>query len=159
MSIEWRSSLPVSAARHRSLGALLFVDLDHFKTLNDTLGHDKGDLLLKQVATRLQSCIRGVDTVARLGGDEFVVLLDQFVHRDQIAGFTEKLLALLKAPIDFQGQTLLAEFSIGISQFPDDGHTAEEVINNADRAMYRTKAGGRNGYRFTSDTNTQPDLL
>jgi diguanylate cyclase (GGDEF)-like protein len=86
-------------------------------------------------------------------------MIDHFSERNLISAFTEKLLAALKAPMDFEGHTLCVEFSVGISQFPDDGQTAEEVINNADRAMYRTKAGGRNGYRFTSDANTQPNLL
>lgn len=139
--------------------ALLFIDVDNFKNFNDSLGHAAGDAVLKTVARRLASHTRKVDTVARLGGDEFVVMIDNFSERNLIAAFTEKLLAALKAPMDFEGHTLCVEFSIGISQFPDDGSTAEEVINNADRAMYRTKAGGRNGYRFTSDTNTQPNLL
>jgi diguanylate cyclase (GGDEF)-like protein len=139
--------------------ALLFIDVDNFKNFNDSLGHAAGDAVLKAVAQRLASNTRKVDTVARLGGDEFVVMIDHFSERNLISAFTEKLLAALKAPMDFEGHTLCVEFSVGISQFPDDGHTAEEVINNADRAMYRTKAGGRNGYRFTSDANTQPNLL
>jgi diguanylate cyclase (GGDEF)-like protein len=139
--------------------ALLFIDVDNFKNFNDSLGHAAGDAVLKAVAQRLASNTRKVDTVARLGGDEFVVMIDHFSERNLISAFTEKLLAALKAPMDFEGHTLCVEFSVGISQFPDDGQTAEEVINNADRAMYRTKAGGRNGYRFTSDANTQPNLL
>jgi diguanylate cyclase (GGDEF)-like protein len=150
----------IARAKRSEVGfALLFVDVDRFKSFNDRYGHAAGDAVLKAVADRLRHGIRAVDTAARLGGDEFVLLLDQFVHRDQIAGFTEKLLALLKAPIDFQGQTLQAEFSIGISQFPDDGSTAEDIVANADRAMYRTKTSGRNGYRFTSDDTTQSSLL
>ena len=139
--------------------ALLFIDVDNFKSFNDTLGHAAGDAVLKTVAQRLAANTRRIDTVARLGGDEFVAMIDNFSDRNLISAFTEKLLAALKAPMEFEGHTLCVEFSIGISQFPDDGSTAEEVINNADRAMYRTKAGGRNGYRFTSDANTQPNLL
>lgn len=139
--------------------ALLFIDVDNFKSFNDTLGHAAGDAVLKTVAQRLATNTRKIDTVARLGGDEFVAMIDNFSDRNLISAFTEKLLAALKAPMEFEGYTLCVEFSIGISQFPDDGSTAEEVINNADRAMYRTKAGGRNGYRFTSDANTQPNLL
>jgi len=139
--------------------ALLFIDVDNFKSFNDTLGHAAGDAVLKTVAQRLATNTRKIDTVARLGGDEFVAMIDNFSDRNLISAFTEKLLAALKAPMEFEGHTLCVEFSIGISQFPDDGSTAEEVINNADRAMYRTKAGGRNGYRFTSDANTQPNLL
>lgn len=139
--------------------ALLFIDVDNFKSFNDTLGHAAGDAVLKTVAQCLAANTRRIDTVARLGGDEFVAMIDNFSDRNLISAFTEKLLAALKAPMEFEGHTLCVEFSIGISQFPDDGSTAEEVINNADRAMYRTKAGGRNGYRFTSDANTQPNLL
>jgi diguanylate cyclase (GGDEF)-like protein len=139
--------------------ALLFIDVDHFKHINDSLGHAAGDAVLKTVAQRLASNTRKVDTVARLGGDEFVVMMDHYSERNLVTAFTEKLLAALKAPIELETNTLSVEFSIGISQFPEDGRTAEEMINSADKAMYRTKAGGRNGYRFTSDSNTQPNLL
>ncbi|TAH11452.1 MAG: diguanylate cyclase [Curvibacter sp.] len=139
--------------------ALLFIDVDHFKHINDTLGHAAGDAVLKVVAQRLAGNTRKVDTVARLGGDEFVVMMDHYSDRNLVAAFTEKLLAALTAPMALEAKTLSVEFSIGISQFPEDGHTAEEMIGSADKAMYRTKAGGRNGYRFTSDSNTQPNLL
>jgi diguanylate cyclase (GGDEF)-like protein len=147
------------ARRNDEEFALLFIDVDNFKHFNDTLGHAAGDAVLKTVAQRLAGSTRKVDTVARLGGDEFVVLLDKFSQREQIAGFTEKLLMVLKAPMPFADTPMFVEFSIGISQFPDDGTTSEAIINNADRAMYKTKAGGRNGYRFTSDTNSQSNLL
>jgi len=111
------------------------------------------------VATRLKASLRAVDTVARLGGDEFVILLDQIAEHNLIAGFTEKLLAVLKAPVDFAGRDLQVEFSIGISQFPEDANTAEGIIAKADNAMYRTKASGRNGYNFTSINTTQTSLL
>jgi diguanylate cyclase len=139
--------------------ALLFIDIDKFKTINDSLGHATGDAVLLAVAQRLAQSMRKVDTAARLGGDEFVLMLDQFADRDLVAGFTEKLLQTLKSPINFEGHTLHVEFSIGISRFPDDGDTAQALLHNADSAMYRTKTGGRNGYRFTSDNDTQPSLL
>ncbi|MDR7306680.1 diguanylate cyclase domain-containing protein [Rhodoferax saidenbachensis] len=147
------------ALRNDEEFALLFIDVDNFKQINDTLGHAAGDAVLRTVAQRLAGSTRKVDTVARLGGDEFVVLLDNFSQREQIAGFTEKLLAVLKTPMPFGENPIHVEFSIGISQFPENGATSEDIINNADRAMYKTKAGGRNGYRFTSDANTQPNLL
>jgi diguanylate cyclase len=154
--------LDMTLARAKRTGdgfALLFIDIDKFKTINDSLGHATGDAVLLAVAQRLAQSTRQVDTAARLGGDEFVLMLDQFADRDLIAGFTEKLLQTLKAPIYFEGHTLHVEFSIGISRFPDDGDTAQTLLHNADSAMYRTKTGGRNGYRFTSDNDTQPSLL
>jgi diguanylate cyclase len=154
--------LDMTLARAKRTGdgfALLFIDIDKFKTINDSLGHATGDAVLLAVAQRLAQTTRKVDTAARLGGDEFVLMLDQFADRDLIAGFTEKLLLALKAPIHFEGHTLYVEYSIGISRFPDDGDTAQTLLHNADSAMYRTKTGGRNGYRFTSDNDTQPSLL
>jgi diguanylate cyclase (GGDEF)-like protein len=159
---KFMERLEMTLARAKRTGhgfALLFIDIDKFKTFNDTLGHATGDAVLLAVAQRLAQSTRQVDTAARLGGDEFVLMLDQFADRNLIAGFTEKLLQTLKAPIYFEGHTLHVEFSVGISRFPDDGDTAQALLNNADNAMYRTKAGGRNGYRFTSDNDTQPSLL
>ena len=147
------------ASRNEMGFAVLFVDVDNFKGFNDRHGHAAGDIILKTVATRLKASLRAVDTVARLGGDEFVILLDQIAEHNLIAGFTEKLLAVLKAPVDFAGRDLQVEFSIGISQFPEDANTAEGIIAKADNAMYRTKASGRNGYNFTSINTTQTSLL
>lgn len=147
------------ASRNASGFAVLFVDVDNFKSFNDQHGHAAGDRILKTVADRLKSSLRAADTVARLGGDEFVILLDQIAEHNLIASFTEKLLAVLKAPLDFAGQDLQVEFSIGISQFPEDATTAEGIIAKADNAMYHTKASGRNGYNFTSLNTTQTSLL
>ncbi len=147
------------AKRTREGFSLLFIDIDKFKTINDSLGHAAGDAVLLAVAQRLAQSTRKVDTAARLGGDEFVLMLDQLVEHDRVASFTEKLLQTLKAPIAFEGHTLRVEYSVGISRFPEDGDTAETLLHNADSAMYRTKTGGRNGYRFTSDSDTQPSLL
>jgi diguanylate cyclase len=154
--------LDMALARAKRTGdgfALLFIDVDKFKTINDSLGHAAGDAVLLAVAQRLAQSTRKVDTAARLGGDEFVLMLDQFADHDLIAGFTEKLLQTLKAPIHFEGHTLHVEFSVGISRFPEDGDTAQTLLHNADAAMYRIKTGGRNGYRFASDHDTQPSLL
>jgi diguanylate cyclase (GGDEF)-like protein len=140
-------------ARARRSGknlALLFVDLDRFKEINDQIGHDAGDAVLKAVATRLAATTREADTVARLGGDEFVVLLDDPSSQEQVAAIAQKLLDGLKPEIPFESHTLHAVASIGISQYPQDGETATEMLANADRAMYQAKAAGRNCYRFFS---------
>lgn len=130
--------------------ALLFIDLDNFKEINDSLGHDAGDAVLKVVATRLATVTREVDTVARLGGDEFIVLLDKPAHQEHIAGIAQKLLDRLREDIPFHEHTLRVGASIGISQYPVDGDTATAILATADRAMYAAKAAGRNGYRFAS---------
>jgi diguanylate cyclase (GGDEF)-like protein/PAS domain S-box-containing protein len=147
------------ATRHRKLGALLFVDLDHFKTLNDTLGHDKGDLLLEQVATRLRSCTRNVDTVARLGGDEFVVLLEDLSDNAldaaiQAEAVGEKIVAALNQPYEIAGYILHSSPSIGITVLGECVEAIEEPLKRADVAMYQAKAAGRNTLRFF-DPQTQ----
>ena len=141
------------SARSGQRGALLFIDLDHFKTLNDTLGHDKGDLLLQQVALRLVTCGREGDTVARLGGDEFVVLLEGLSeHPEEAAtqGETvgEKILSTLNQPYLLAGHENRSTPSIGVTLF--DGHqtTIEELLKQADLAMYQSKTAGRNTLRF-----------
>lgn len=150
----------IARASRNQLGfALLFVDVDNFKGFNDQYGHATGDLILKAVADRLKSSLRAADTVARLGGDEFVILLDQVTDHNLIASFAEKLLAVLKVPVICGNHELRVEFSIGISQFPEDADTAEGIIAKADNAMYRTKASGRNGYNFTSVNTIQTSLL
>ena len=141
------------AERSRRVGALLLIDLDNFKSLNDTWGHDKGDLLLKQVALRMRACVRDVDTVARLGGDEFVVLIDDAGagNPDAIANarkVAEKVLAHLGAPYDIAGREHRSGTSIGVSLFGADTTTIEEVLKRSDVAMYQAKAAGRNTVRF-----------
>jgi len=130
--------------------ALLFIDVDNFKTINDRWGHEGGDVVLKIVAMRLDATTRKVDAVARMGGDEFVVLLDNPAHREDIATIAEKLLDSVHSPILYAGQELKVGFSIGISRYPDDGNTAEALMARADQAMYATKSAGRNGFRFSS---------
>lgn len=133
---------------HRSL-AVMFLDLDHFKEINDTLGHDIGDALLKTVAARLAGCVRGGDTVARQGGDEFVILLAEIAEPDDAAGVAEKLLHALRDPVMLAGHALQATVSIGISIYPVDGtDDAQELMRKADIAMYTAKQAGRNRYCF-----------
>jgi diguanylate cyclase (GGDEF)-like protein/PAS domain S-box-containing protein len=133
--------------------ALLFVDLDNFKTLNDTLGHQTGDLLLQEVATRLSACIREADTVARLGGDEFVVMLEDLSDLPEEAAAQaesvgEKILAAIDQPFWLSGRECLSTSSIGITVFGNQRESTDEVLQQADIAMYQAKAAGRNSMRF-----------
>jgi diguanylate cyclase (GGDEF)-like protein len=127
----------------------MFLDLDGFKKVNDTLGHDAGDLLLKQVAARLQAQVRNTDTVARLGGDEFTIILSirDRADAEQVA---EKLLSAIRAPYNLNGQEANVGTSIGIALFPQDGGQAAELVRKADAAMYEAKQAGKNTYRFAT---------
>ena len=143
----------VTSARNGNNGALLFLDLDHFKSLNDTLGHDIGDLLLQQVAERLTNCVREGDTVARLGGDEFVVLLEDLNGNvleaaSQIKAIGEKIRATLNQPFLLATHEYYSTPSIGIALFSDQEHTPEDLLKHADIAMYQAKQSGRNTLRF-----------
>ena len=128
--------------------AVLFVDVDGFKRINDTLGHAVGDLLLQSVAQRLLACVRKSDTVSRQGGDEFVVLLGEVGHAKDAAAVAEKMLQALRAPHTAEGHLLHLTASIGISTFPEDGVEADVLMNNADLAMFHAKASGRDNYQF-----------
>jgi diguanylate cyclase (GGDEF)-like protein/PAS domain S-box-containing protein len=128
--------------------AVMFIDLDHFKKINDSLGHDVGDKLLKSVADRLTACVRRSDTVSRLGGDEFVVLLAQIERPEDAAYSAQKILRALSAPHNIDGKDLDINVSIGISTYPADGQDAEGLLNRADNAMYEAKEQGRNNYQF-----------
>jgi diguanylate cyclase (GGDEF)-like protein/PAS domain S-box-containing protein len=141
------------SARHISHGALLFIDLDNFKVLNDTLGHHMGDELLKQVAERLGGCVRHVDTVARLGGDEFVVMLEDLGEPPTLAAtmaeaIGKKVLGALNLPFDLGGQRHHSSPSIGITLFFQNMHSVDELLKRADLAMYQAKGAGRNTWRF-----------
>lgn len=144
----------VSSARSEQLGALLFIDLDNFKALNDTLGHDIGDLLLEQVAQRLSGCVRAVDTVARLGGDEFVVMLEDLSdHAEDAAAQAQivgaKILAALGEPYHLAGRHYHRSTpSLGATLICDHENTVDELLKRADLAMYQAKAAGRNTLRF-----------
>jgi diguanylate cyclase (GGDEF)-like protein/PAS domain S-box-containing protein len=138
--------------------AVMFLDLDRFKNINDTLGHLVGDDLLRHVAQRLSMALRASDTLARLGGDEFVVLLPRVESRDQVAMVADKLLSVLEAPMDVQEHALHISTSIGVCICPDDGDDADVLLRNADTAMYQAKGGGRNTYRFfTERMNIEAD--
>ncbi|MGL4408645.1 MAG: sensor domain-containing protein [Zoogloea sp.] len=137
-----------SAQRQDNRIALLFLDLDRFKTINDSLGHMVGDRLLQGVALRLTSCVRETDTVSRQGGDEFLIVLTNVSEPDDAARVAEKILELLSPPFDLEGQRISTSFSIGIALYPEDGDNAESLLRNADTAMYHAKENGRNTYRF-----------
>lgn len=144
------------ARRHSKRVALMFLDLDYFKHINDSLGHTIGDLLLQLVAERLKLCIRDTDTVCRQGGDEFVVLLTEIEQTQDAAPIAEKLLTAFAEPCLIGGHELHVTLSIGIAIYPDDGQDADEVMKNADTAMYHAKANGRNNYQFfTTEMNTR----
>ena len=128
--------------------AVMFIDLDRFKEVNDSFGHEPGDVLLREVAGRLARALRPSDVIARLGGDEFVVAAFCSTGAAAAASIAEKLLATLAAPIDIGHQEVIIGASIGISMFPDHARTKELLFQSADTAMYRAKAAGRNGYRF-----------
>ncbi len=141
------------SARDRGYGALLFIDLDNFKVLNDTRGHHVGDELLKQVAQRLLDCVRGVDTVARLGGDEFVVMLEELSETESVAATQcdlvgQKILRALNAPYPIEGQESRSSPSIGATLFFDHLQSVDELLQRADLAMYQAKSAGRNTLRF-----------
>jgi diguanylate cyclase (GGDEF)-like protein len=136
------------AHRHGQMVAVMFLDLDRFKNINDTLGHTVGDQLLKSVAERLSECVREDDTVARLGGDEFVIILEKVSGIRDVAGIAQKLINALEQPVMLERQELFVTTSIGISVYPDDGDSADILIKHADTAMYRAKAQGRNNSQF-----------
>ena len=135
------------AQRHGRQLAVLFVDLDRFKTVNDTLGHDAGDKLLQITAQRLYDCLRETDTMARQGGDEFVVLMDELTDREPITRVSQRILDVVAQPFAIEGQEIHITASIGISVYPEDGRT---LLRNADIAMYRAKEKGKNNYQFYS---------
>ncbi len=142
----------VNAARHRTGFAFMFIDLDRFKTINDSLGHDVGDELLKRVAARLMACVRASDTVARLGGDEFAVILENLRDTDEEGAqqVADKMISAMAAPMLIGSQHLNTSCSIGISLYPADGRDSATLMKHADVAMYYAKEKGRNNYRFFS---------
>lgn len=144
-----------SIERRGGYAAVLFIDLDHFKQINDSLGHDLGDVLLKQLTLRLHNCLRRSDTLARFGGDEFVVLLTDVKDGGEAAMVAEKMLASLKEPLDVSGHSLHVAISIGIALCPDDGVDTVSLLRNADLAMYRAKESGRGRYAFYEEEMTQ----
>lgn len=141
-----------AAERYAHKCAVLFIDLDRFKNINDTLGHEAGDALLQEMARRLTHTVRASDTVARLGGDEFVVLMPEIDRDDDIARVARKILATLIQPVFIQGQECRITASIGISRFPEDASSDHALMKNADIAMYRAKEEGKNNFQFYSES-------
>lgn len=144
------------SAREKSKVAVLFLDLDNFKTINDTLGHAAGDELLQEVARRLSRLMRATDTISRLGGDEFVILLPGIRHEDLVGDIAAKLLSTLTKPLQIAHHEISCSGSIGIALYPDDGDNSALLLKHADLAMYQAKEQGRNTFRFFShDMNTK----
>ncbi|AMK78834.1 MULTISPECIES: EAL domain-containing protein [Methylomonas] len=139
------------AVRNATLVGLLFLDLDHFKNINDTMGHDVGDRLLQGIAERLVQCVREVDTVCRQGGDEFIIILTDIPDIEAITQIVLKILDQLTQPFSIEGVTVCTSFSIGVSLYPNDGLTFHSLLNKADTAMYSAKNEGRNTFRFFSN--------
>ena len=141
-----------NAKRYEESVAVLFIDLDHFKNVNDSLGHSAGDKLLQDVSKRLKNSVRQSDTVARLSGDEFAIILDHFNHVDTIISVVQNIMHSLEKPLYIENQELYITLSLGISLFPEDAQDTDTLIKNADTAMYKAKNSGRNNYQFyTSD--------
>jgi diguanylate cyclase (GGDEF)-like protein/PAS domain S-box-containing protein len=128
--------------------ALLFLDLDNFKMINDSLGHAAGDDLLKQIAARMRLCVRDTDTISRQGGDEFLVMLTDLAGSEMVTPIVDKLMAQLQAPFEIDGTELTTSVSIGIASYPNDGEDFDALLKKSDTAMYRAKESGRNTYRF-----------
>jgi len=150
------------ADRYEKPIAIFFLDLDNFKTINDSLGHQTGDLLLCHVAERLQRGVRKTDLVARLGGDEFLILAEDFSKAQTTESLARTLVDLFEAPFDFDGHELFATASIGIAVYPQDGETPESLLKSADAAMYQAKSAGRNSFHFFSpnlNDNSERHLL
>lgn len=149
MVLDDRLTQAISMAlRHGNRLAILFLDLDRFKQVNDSLGHEVGDRVLREVGARLSANVRRSDTVCRLGGDEFVVLLSEVDHSRGAATSASKLLSALAVPYSIDNQELVIPVSIGVSIYPEDGRDAETLIKSADTAMYAAKQNGRNNYQF-----------
>jgi diguanylate cyclase (GGDEF)-like protein/PAS domain S-box-containing protein len=151
--------LALSITRSKRSGralAVLFIDLDHFKTVNDTLGHTAGDELLLEMSQRLRSCIREDDTVARLGGDEFTIILSDLRYPEDAVQVAQKILESAELPLAIGGMNIELSASIGIALYPVDGHDVETLLRNADSAMYRAKESGRNNYQLcTAEMKTR----
>lgn len=136
------------AERNKSFMALLFLDLDSFKDVNDTLGHDFGDTLLKEVAQRITDCVRKMDTVARLGGDEFTIIMGDFHSADSVEPVAQKIITALTEPFILGDEMVYISASLGITVYPDDGSKPEDLLKNADQAMYAAKHEGKNTYNY-----------
>ena len=147
------------AQRSNTLIAILFIDLDHFKKINDTLGHHLGDKLLQQVANHLKNCVRESDSVARLGGDEFVICLSNLFKGSDASIVAKHILDVLTMPFQIEAHELHVTCSIGICIYPTDGMDEPTLMRNADAAMYSSKEQGRNNYKFFAEEISDPPKL
>ncbi|MBH0185349.1 MAG: GGDEF domain-containing response regulator, partial [Nitrospira sp.] len=138
---------------------LMLLDLDRFKAVNDTMGHDAGDQLLKVVADRLHECVREVDTVARMGGDEFTIILEGLSHEDDPVVIARRITQSLSAPFTIQDQQISIGVSIGITTYPTDDHEIDDLLRHADTAMYRAKQRGGNAFEFHISNDSPPSTL
>jgi diguanylate cyclase (GGDEF)-like protein len=148
-----------SATRENTMIAVLFLDLDKFKQVNDALGHAIGDELLQLVAKRIEQSVREVDTVSRIGGDEFAVLLTDLRDAQTVSLIAEKILKELAAPFTLSATTVHSSLSIGISLYPNDGLELDLLLRMSDASMYHAKNCGRNNYRFFSDQSSNHEHL
>jgi diguanylate cyclase (GGDEF)-like protein/PAS domain S-box-containing protein len=144
----------LQAKRNETSLAVMFIDLDRFKVVNDTFGHGAGDVLLQQVSLRLKACLRRCDTLSRIGGDEFTAVIPELKDRQDAARIAKKFVDCLRLPFQLAGQAVHVSASIGVALFPLDGHSLEELVRYADMAMYHMKSKGKNGYAFF-----EPSLL
>ena len=150
-----RLSLSIAHARRDKCAmAVMYLDLDGFKQINDTLGHSTGDTLLGMVAERLVAAVRQIDTVARLGGDEFVIVSGEVNHADDVAKLVTKVILAVSQPYSIDGHAVNVTASVGVGVYPLDGEEAETLMKNADRALYEAKHAGKNAYRFASQVDS-----
>ena len=142
----------IKAQRNRTRFAVIFIDLDKFKQINDTHGHAVGDTVLKIAAMRMQECIRNADTLARLAGDEFTILLEDITSASDAARIAQKIIDYFEQPLIVDGHELTMTCSLGIGIYPQDGGNVDALLISADAAMYRAKEQGRNNYKLYSET-------
>lgn len=155
-----RAFMAIRTARRKKISAaILFLDLDGFKKVNDTFGHEKGDILLKETAKRLISCVRTTDTVARIGGDEFLIILTEIQVLETAAKIAEKIVKKTSQPHSFNSSSIQVGASIGIAIYPDQGEDVDYLIKQADKAMYHIKNSGKNGYSFSGSNKTYKPQL
>ncbi len=145
------------ARRAKTMAALLFVDLDDFKPINDTLGHKAGDEVLRQIAKRLTSRLREIDTVARIGGDEFTVVLADVAEKEAVSKMAKKLIGALSEPFSIDGKKVSLGASIGVALYPRHAETPEDLLIQADNAMYAAKENGKGQFIFAPPRKSPPD--
>jgi diguanylate cyclase (GGDEF)-like protein len=136
------------AKRYNNLAAVMFVDLDGFKAINDSYGHDAGDKVLREAAKRLSASVRNTDTVARIGGDEFLLIITEMRSQENAAAIAEKVIRFISHPVILKNHLAKVGVSIGIALFPRDAEDIDVLIKLADHAMYKVKNAGKNGYAF-----------